>query len=209
VRHGAQHEVDRRIGREAVGVLEDEPAAAKLRGISSRASTGSNSATNSGSLGGSREMNGTSIVKLLSTRWQVAHDRPLPPNCSRKNRSAPTQTSTLTTPASTRGSAAHAAARPAGAAARAAPAASAACDSAPGSTASSPSSAPGSTASSPSSADAAASSADMAASAADSSPSAADASPGSTGDSESTHATVNGKHRNGTHTNDTLRSEYA
>src|SRR5262249_51841716 len=81
------------------------------RGISRPLSCLSVSAMNSGSVIGSVAMNFGSMVRLLLTRWQVAQVRPLPPNGARKNRSAPTQVSSVTTPTTTRGSAWHAATR--------------------------------------------------------------------------------------------------
>src|SRR5262249_51975367 len=80
-------------------------------GISRSLRSGSVSAMNSGSVCGSVAMNFGSMVRLSLTRWQVAQVRPLPPNGARKNRSAPTQVSSVTTPTTTRGSAWHAATR--------------------------------------------------------------------------------------------------
>ncbi|XXY47452.1 hypothetical protein WME91_46365 [Sorangium sp. So ce269] len=56
-------------------------------------------------------MNGTSIVVLLATGWQLPQVRPLPSNVSVKNTPAPAQTSCETSPATTRGSCAHWASR--------------------------------------------------------------------------------------------------
>src|SRR5215471_6161266 len=49
-------------------------------------------------------MNGSSMVKLLATGWQLEQVRPLPLNVSRKKTSAPAQIRLGTSPATTRGS---------------------------------------------------------------------------------------------------------